>query len=68
MSSYDLIIISVTIGFFLLAYTLLAPVYRFLQREEKASQQWTPEVLAARQMEAKSPEVHSPNVDDLPVN
>lgn len=68
MTSYNLILFSVTFGFFLLAYALLAPVYRFLKREEEVSKQWTPEVLAARNMDAQSPEVHSPNVDDLPLN
>ncbi len=68
MSGYDLLIVSVTIGFFLLAYILLAPVYRFLQREEKVSRQWTPEALAARSFEAKRADATGAPGDDLPLN
>lgn len=52
MGGYPLIIVVTLIGFLLLAFILLAPVYRFLQREEEASQQWTDEALARRQQEA----------------
>ena len=48
MSGYDLIILATIAGFFLLAYLLLAPVYRFLKREERVSRQWTAESLAKR--------------------
>ena len=54
MSSYDAIILAALFGFFLLAYVLLAPVYRFLKREEQISKQWTPEALAERMYETRS--------------
>ena len=43
--NYDLIILGTLIGFFTLAAILLVPVYRFLKREEKVSEQWTEEAL-----------------------
>ncbi len=54
-----------TIGFFLLAFILLYPVWRFLNREEELSKDWTPEELARRSREhhgsngASDPEVDS---------
>jgi hypothetical protein len=46
-AGYDFttIIIVTTIGFFCLAAILLVPVYLFLKREEKASENWTKESL-----------------------
>lgn len=63
MSGYDAVIIATLAGFLLLAYLLLAPVYRFLKREERASRDWTPEALARRAYDAK-PENGSPKDDD----
>ena len=40
-STYWLVIVLTTVGFFGLAALLLVPVYRFLMREEEASKQWT---------------------------
>lgn len=54
MSGYDAVIIATLAGFLLLAYLLLAPVYRFLKREERASRDWTAESLARRTYDAKS--------------
>lgn len=49
MGSFTPIIILVLIGFLLLAFILLAPIYRFLSREEEeASKEWTEEALARR--------------------
>jgi hypothetical protein len=36
------------VGFFVLAYILLAPFYRLLKREEEASREWTRERLDHR--------------------
>lgn len=44
-NDYTLIIVVTTIGFFCLAAILLVPIYRFLKREEKASEEWTNESL-----------------------
>lgn len=52
MSGYDLVILATVSGFFLLAYLLLAPVYRFLKREERVSRDWTVESLAERSRKA----------------
>lgn len=48
MSSYTAVILASLFGFIFLAYILLAPVNRFLKREEQISKDWTPEALAAR--------------------
>ncbi len=47
-ASFIVLVVIALIGFFLLAAVLLVPVYIFLQREKKASEQWTPEALARR--------------------
>ena len=41
--NYTWVIVGTLVGFFSLAALLLIPVYRFLKREEKASEQWTRE-------------------------
>lgn len=48
MDEYTPFILATFFGFILLAYLLLAPVYRFLHREEEASKKWTRETLAKR--------------------
>ncbi len=48
MGPYTPIILLSLLVFCLLAFVLLAPVYRFLRREEEASKQWTKEALAER--------------------
>jgi hypothetical protein len=49
MNTYYAFIIAATlIGFCGLAWLLLAPIWRFLDREEKASERWTEEALARR--------------------
>jgi hypothetical protein len=48
------IIVGTLVGFGLLAAVLLVPVYRFLERERKVAQEWTPEALAERMQEQKS--------------
>jgi hypothetical protein len=45
------IIVGTVVGFGLLAAALLVPVYRFLEREQKVAQKWTPEALAERMRE-----------------
>lgn len=45
---YTVVILAALIGFLLLAALLLVPVYRFLKREEAASEQWTREALRRR--------------------
>jgi hypothetical protein len=45
------IIVGTLVGFGLLAALLLVPVYRFLERERKVAQEWTPEALAERMQE-----------------
>lgn len=48
MEPYYPIILLALFGFILLAFLLLAPVYFFLDREEKASRHWTEEAIARR--------------------
>jgi hypothetical protein len=45
MDDISLIIVLGLIGFGLVAFLLLFPVYRFLKREEEASKNWTEESL-----------------------
>lgn len=45
MGDYTVVIIIALIGFLIVAFLLLAPVYRFLDREEKRSRHWTDENL-----------------------
>ena len=51
MDLYTVVIVVTLVGFFLLAFILLAPVYLFLKREERASKHWTKESLARRYRE-----------------
>lgn len=47
------LIIAVTFfGFIALAFVLLYPVYRFLRRQERMADDWTPDALARRQRDA----------------
>jgi len=48
------IIVGTLVGFGLLAALLLVPVYRFLERERKVAQKWTPEALAERMRKKES--------------
>lgn len=40
------------VGFFVLAFVLLFPVYRFMKREEKRSEAWTDHAIAERRKQA----------------
>ena len=62
MDLYLVAILLSFVGFALLAALLLVPVYRFLKREEKVSQQWTKEELARRQKQQPP----SPNGTTVP--
>jgi membrane protein implicated in regulation of membrane protease activity len=46
------VILITFVAFVALAYVLLAPVYRFLKREEKVSAQWTQETLEKERRKA----------------
>jgi len=48
------IIAATLVGFGLLAALLLVPVYRFLERERKVAEKWTPEALAKRMQERET--------------
>lgn len=48
------IIVGTLLGFGLLAALLLVPVYRFLERERKVAEKWTPEALAQRRQDQQS--------------
>lgn len=54
MSGYAPLILATLVGFFVLAYVLLAPVYKFLERERQASKEWTPERIAERLQERRA--------------
>lgn len=64
MDVYTLVIIITFVAFITLAALLLGPVYFFIKREEKASQEWTPEAISRRMREyreAQLQEEASPN-------
>lgn len=50
------IIIATLVGFSALALVLLVPIYRFLDREQEVSEEWTPEQLAKRRREQQATE------------
>ncbi len=58
------IIAGTVVGFGLLAALLLVPVYRFLERERKVAQKWTPEALAKRMQDQQSTATNGTD-DDL---
>lgn len=45
---YLSIIVATLVGFCTLAWLLLAPIWRFLDREQEVSKKWTKEALARR--------------------
>ena len=49
-----LVIVGTFVGFVGLAFVLLYPVYRFLNKEERAEKAWTPEAIARRQRQSRS--------------
>lgn len=61
------IIAGTLVGFGLLAAALLVPVHRFLDREQRVAEQWTPEALAERMRERQDTGTNgtsSPNAED----
>ncbi len=51
-SQIYLVVAATFIGFVALAFVLLFPVYRFLRREEKLSDDWTSDSIARRRRQA----------------
>lgn len=49
--SIYLVIAGTFFGFIALAFILLYPVYRFMKRQERMADDWTPESIAKRQRE-----------------
>lgn len=47
-----LVIAGTFVGFVALAFVLLYPVHRFLNRQERMADDWTPDAIARRQREA----------------
>lgn len=62
------IIAGTLVGFGLLAALLLVPVYRFLERERKVAQKWTPEALAKRMQEDESTATNGTDPDAVPAD
>ena len=66
-AQFWLITIPTLLIFFSLAAALLVPIWRFLDREQEVSKQWTPEAVAQRieeQREEKQGE--EPSSEDKP--
>lgn len=70
MDSIYIVVVLTFVGFCTLAYLLLAPVYRFMGREEERSKKWTPDEVANRIREMKAAQnggaSKSPKTDDNP--
>lgn len=49
MDYYTVVILLTLVGFLALAFVLLAPVYRFLKRQERLGEEWTEAIDAHRQ-------------------
>ncbi|HKL89507.1 MAG TPA: hypothetical protein VJ884_10930 [Salinibacter sp.] len=58
------IIVGTIVGFGLLAAALLVPVYRFLEREQKVAQKWTPDALAKRLRQRRAADATEPEQGD----
>ena len=65
MDTYFLLILLALFGFLALAVVVLLPFYLFLQREKRASQQWTPEALGRRLGEAPASSDPAPQHDTV---
>jgi hypothetical protein len=63
-STYYVAIALAFFGFVAIAFILLFPVYRFLKREEKQSEQWTASALAERQRQAIRRKERTPTAGD----
>lgn len=62
------IIVATLVGFGALAALLLVPVYRFLDREQKVAEKWTPEALAARMREKRDATTNGTEKEGNPSN
>lgn len=49
-----LIIAATFFGFLALAFILLFPVWRFIRRQERVADDWTPDAIARRQTQARA--------------
>lgn len=58
------IIFGTIVAFLLLAFILLYPVFRFINREEEISQEWTPKQIADRQR--RRGDGHATGTPELP--
>lgn len=57
------LILATLVGFGLLAAALLVPVWRFLDREQKVAEKWTPETLAKRMRKQESADTNGTHND-----
>lgn len=48
-----LVIAATFFGFIALAFILLYPVYRFMRRQERMADDWTPEAVSRRERQAR---------------
>lgn len=61
------VIVGSIVGFLLLAFLLLYPVHRFLNREEQSSRSWTQDEIARRQQRRGDGSAHGePELPDAP--
>ena len=69
-ASFIFLMVIALVSFFLLTAMLLVPIYLFLKREKRASEQWTPEALAQRVSEPssspKASQQHDPTSEEKP--
>jgi hypothetical protein len=65
-AQFWLITIPTLLIFFSLAAALLVPIWRFLDREQEVSKQWTPEAVARRIEEQDAPPDETLAAEDEP--
>jgi hypothetical protein len=61
---YLSIIVATLVGFCALAWMLLAPIWRFLDREQEVSKKWTKEALARRRRQQQRSGDEADNAPD----
>ena len=59
-----LVIMGTFFGFVALAFVLLYPVYRFLRRQERLADDWTPEAVSRRERSARRTAQRPPDPPD----
>lgn len=66
MDNIEMILLGVFVGFAVYAVLLLAPIYRFLRREEETARELTREDLERQLAQMKQPSTEKKTVSESP--